>query len=116
MIRPMETEGDLLSRSAVIAASIDGIAVEVTGRSEVRPWDSITSVGATLVHHGEAKIFVLAISFDDVRTIVIDETNIAWPHMVELLHTCLPGVEPFTSWAPKLLAKPGVIELFDREG
>lgn len=88
----VKTDNDLLARNVITSASADGIAVEVNGRDDLRPWDSVTSIGATIVNHGEAKIFVLAICFDDVRTFVVGEIEAAWPQMVEFLHTCLPGV------------------------
>jgi hypothetical protein len=115
MTRAVETDNDLLSRNVVISASAVGISVEVNGRDEFRSWESITSAGATLVKHGDANIFVLAIGFDDERTFIIGEIETAWPQMVELLHTRLSGVEPFSSWGPRLLAKPGITALFERE-
>jgi hypothetical protein len=111
----VETDNDLLSRNVITSATADGIVVQVNGRDELRPWSSVTSAGATIVDHADAKIFVLAIGFDDVRTFVIGEIEAAWPQMVELLHTRLPSVEPFSSWGPKLLATPGVVDLFDRQ-
>lgn len=113
--RAMATEDDLLSRNAITAASVDDIAMLVNGREEVRPWERITSVGATIVRHGPGSIFVLAIVFDDVRTFVIGEIEPAWPQLVDLLHTRLPGVEAFTSWGPRLLKEPGVANLFERD-
>ena len=110
----MKVDDALLSRNVITSASTDGIAVQVNGRVEVRPWDRVTSAGATIVAHGPATIFVLAICFDDIRTCVIGEIEAAWPQLVELLHTRLPGVEPFDSWGPRLLAKPGVAALFER--
>lgn len=110
----METDNDLLSRNVITSVSPAGFGVQINGQNEFRPWDSVTSAGATIVDHGDAKIFVLALSFDDVRTFVLGEIEPAWPQLVELLHTCLPGVEPFTSWGPRLLAAPGVAALFER--
>ncbi|MEG3147167.1 hypothetical protein U1839_21150 [Sphingomonas sp. RT2P30] len=110
----MKTDNDLLTRNVIASASADTIAVEVNGREEIRSWDSVTSAGATFVNHGEAKIFVIAIAFDDGRTFVVGEIDTGWPQVIEFLHVGLPGVEPFTSWGPRLLAEPGVVALFDR--
>ena len=111
----MEIDEDLLSRNIIASASVDGLTVMVNGREVFRPWHSITAASATTVTHGDARIFVLAIVFDDQRTFVLAEIEAAWAQMVELLHTCLPGVEPFPSWAPKLRAEPGVATLFERD-
>jgi hypothetical protein len=115
MNQAVETDNDLLSRNVITSASTDGFTLEVNGEEESRPWKSVTSAGATIVKHGEANIFVVAIVFDDVRTFVIGEIEAAWSSVVELLHTCLPGVEPFSSWGARLLESPGVVNLFDRQ-
>lgn len=112
----MNADDDLLRRNIISAASRDGLTVEVNGQNQLRSWDSITSVGATIVSHGEAKIFVMAIALDDVRTFVVGEIEPAWPLLIALLHVCLPEVEPFSSWGPRLLAEPGVVDLFERSG
>lgn len=106
---------DLLSHNFISSASADGLAVTINGTREFRPWDRVIAASATTVKHGPADIFVLAIVFDDVRTFVLGEIEAAWSQMVELLHACLPGVEPFTSWGPQLLTEPGVLNLFERE-
>lgn len=108
------TDDDLLSAGTITSASSAGLAVMVNRQDAIRSWESITSVGAAIVHHGPARIFVLAIGFDDVRTFVISEFEPVWPQMVELLHVHLPGAEPFSSWAPKLIEKPGVVVLYER--
>lgn len=110
----MATDDDLLSRNVISSASTDGVIVIVNGAEELRPWETVTAVSATTVEHGGARIFVLALAFDDVRAFVLGEVETAWPQMVEHLHVGLPGVEPFSSWGPKLLAEPGVLELFER--
>lgn len=111
----MEIDEDLLSRNIIASVSIDGLTVLVNGKEAFRSWHNITAASATTVKHGDANIFVLAIVFDDLRTFVLAEIEAAWAQMVELLHTCLSGVEPFTSWGPNLLAEPGVAALFERD-
>jgi len=105
-------EPDLLARCNLTSASSDGLIAIVNGKPETRPWSSITSAGATIVEHGGVNIFVLALSFDDLRTMVLGEIEPAWPSVIEQLHVQLPGVEPFAAWGPRLIEAPGVVDLF----
>jgi hypothetical protein len=109
-------ESELLSRNAITSASADGVSAEVNGEKSFRSWDCVTSVGATIVPQGDANIFVLAVVFDDMRTFVAGESEAVWPQMLDHLHASLPGIEPFSSWGPKLVAEPGAVALFDRDG
>jgi hypothetical protein len=115
MILTVETDDELLSRNVISAASTDGLVVIVNGAEQIRPWDTVTAASATTVERGDARIFVLAIVFDDVRTFVLAEIEAGWSQVVEYFHLCLPGVEPFSTWAPRLLAEQSVLDLFDRE-
>jgi hypothetical protein len=105
-------EPDILARCYVASASPDGLIVVVNGKPEMRPWSSITSAGATIVEHNGSNIFVLALAFDDLRTLVIGEIEPAWTPVIEQLYVQLPGVEPFSSWGPRLIETPGVVNLF----
>ena len=102
---------DLPDRCYLTSASEDGLVAIVNGKPETRPWSSITSVGATIVEHG-ANIFVLALSFDDLQTFVVGEIEPAWASIIERLHIRLRGVEPFSSWGPRLIETPGVVDLY----
>jgi hypothetical protein len=84
----------------------------VNGDTELRPWSSITSAGATIVEHNGSNIFVLALAFDDMRTMVVGETEPAWTPIIEQIHVQLPGVEPFSSRGPRLIETPGVVDLY----
>ncbi|MDB5575592.1 MAG: hypothetical protein JWR80_768 [Bradyrhizobium sp.] len=55
---------------------------------------------------------VLSIGFDDHRTFVVAEIERGWTSIVNQLHAHLP-VEPFSSWAPRLIEQPGVVELYE---
>jgi hypothetical protein len=105
-------EPDLLARCYLTSASPEGLMAIVNGETETRPWSSITSAGATIVEHGGSNIFVLALSFDDTRSFVVGEIEPAWTSIIEHLHGQLPGVEPFSSWGPRLIETPGVVSLF----
>lgn len=105
-------EPDLLARCYLTSASPAGLTAIVNGETETRAWSSITSVGATIVEHCGANIFVLALSFDDLRTFVAGEIEPAWTPVIEQLHLQLPGVEPFALWGPRLIETPGVVNLF----
>jgi hypothetical protein len=105
-------EPNLLARCYLASASPDGLIAVVDGKPEMRTWSSITSAGATIVEHGAANIFVLALSFDDTRSFVIGEIEPAWASIVQYLHVQLPGVEPFASWGPRLIENPGVVSLY----
>ncbi len=107
------TDPDLLSRNVITSASPDGLVAIINGTTEVRAWDTVTAVSATIVEHGGAQILVAAIEFDDGRHFVVGEIEPGWTSIVEQLHLGLPGVEPFTSWAPRLIDRPGVVELYD---
>lgn len=107
-------EPDLLARCYLTSASADGLIAVVNGTAEMRTWSSITSAAATIVEHGGSNIFVLAIAFDDGRTFVVGEIEPAWPSIVEHLHVQLPDVEPFSSWGPRLIESPGVVNLLGR--
>jgi hypothetical protein len=109
-------EPDLLVRCYLMSASPTGLVAVVNGETETRPWSSIMSVGATIVEHGAANIFVLALSFDDARSFVVGEIEPAWASIVEHLHVQLPNVEPFSSWGPRLIENPGVVDLFGQCG
>ncbi len=106
------TEADLLARCHLVSACATGLTVIIEGKSETRAWSSINSAGATIVEHGGTDIFVLALSFNDLRTFVVGELEPAWTPIIEQLHIHLPGVEPFASWAPRLIETPGVVNLF----
>jgi hypothetical protein len=112
-IRSVSKE-DFFDQGMIKSASKAGLNAVVSGRDEVRPWGSVTSVGATIVTHGPANIFVLAIAFDDMRTFVIGEVEQAWSQVIEHLDTCLPIMRPFASWAAQLLEHPGVVSLYER--
>ena len=111
----VETDDDLLSRNIISSVSTDGVVVIVNGAEHLRSWNTVTAASATTVERGDARIFVLAIVFDDARAFVVGEVDAAWSQVVEYFHLCLTGVEPFSAWGPRLLARPGVRELFDRE-
>jgi hypothetical protein len=115
MMPTVETDDDLLSRNVISAASTDGVVVIVNGAEHLRPWETVTAASATTVERGDARIFVLAIVFDDTRAFVVGEVEAAWSQVVEHFHVCLPGVEPFSTWGPKLLEEQGVLDLFDRD-
>jgi len=111
----MRTDKDLLNRNVILSASPSGITVQVNGKEELLAWDNVAMASATIVEHCGANIFALAILFDDVRTFIIGEVDAAWPQVIENLPSCLPSVEPFSSWGPKLLAEPALMVLFERE-
>lgn len=106
---------DLLARNYLASASSDGLAAVINGKPEMRTWSSITSADATLVEHGGSNIFVLALAFDDGRSFVVGEVEPAWPSIIEALHVQLPGVEPFSSWGPRLIDTPGVVSLYGED-
>jgi hypothetical protein len=107
------TDPDLLSRNVITGASPEGLVAIINSAHELRPWNTVTAVGATIVEHAGAQILVLSIAFDDTRNFVVGEVEPGWTSIVEQLHLSLPGVEPFTSWAPRLIESPGVVELYD---
>lgn len=97
------TDPDLRARNVITSASSEGLVAIINGTTELRRWNTVTAVGATIVEHTGAQILVLSIAFDDTRNFVVGEVEPGWTSIVEHLHVSLPGVEPFTSWAPKLI-------------
>jgi len=111
----MGTASELLSRNVILSVSAEGFAVRVNGAEEWRPWQSIAMVSVTITTNGMASIFVIAVVFVDEKTFLVAETETIWTQLVMLLDVCLPGIEPYAVWAPKLLAEPQVVTLFGPE-
>ncbi len=51
---------------------------------------------------------------NDGRVFILSETSPAWNEVVNLLHTHLDDVEPFTAWGPRLIAESTMIGVYER--